>query len=74
MTIEPLVSGQQLMEPLEEGGRAISVSSRLEGHSDEAAECFDDLCFALQHACASMDADMAIDGSGAVISLAAVRA
>jgi hypothetical protein len=28
----------------------------------------------LQHACASMDADMAIDGSGAVISLAAVRA
>ena len=72
MTIDPLVSGQQLIEPLDEGGSAISLSP--DGVSDEAVECFADLCFALQHACAFMDADIAIDGSGAVISLAALRA
>jgi len=75
MTIDPLVSGQQLIEPLDdEGGSAISLPSSPDGDSEEAVERFEDLCFALQHVCAFMDADIAIDVSGAVISLAAVRA
>ncbi len=80
MTIDPLVSGQQLItSPDDEGGNAISISSSAEVVSGVAAECFADLCFALQQACASIDADMAPIGcseacAGALSSLIAVRA
>ena len=57
-TIEPLVNGQQLIAPLgAEVGIVNSVNSLLLGQLTECVR-FSDLCFALQHSCASIAPDM----------------
>ena len=80
MTIDPLVSGQQLIASLDDkGGSASGISSRAADFVNELAERFDELCRALQQACASIEADIpAIDCSaacaGASIFAIALRA
>jgi len=59
ITIDPLVSGQQFIASLDDkGGSASGMSSRAADFVNELAECFDELCRALQHACASIEADI----------------
>ena len=78
-TIEPLVNGQQLIAPLGAGAGIVnSVNSLLLGHFTECVR-FSALCFALQHSCASIDADMwdiacCVDGPAESISLIEARA
>jgi hypothetical protein len=76
-TIEPLVNGQQLIAPAGAGDGIVN-SRRL--MSIACAACFgvNDLCLALQHACASIAADIDIECSAAGVdefsSLIAPRA
>jgi hypothetical protein len=77
-TIEPLVNGQQLIAPA--GADDGIVNSRRLMSIACCAACFgvNDLCLALQHACASIAADIDIECSAAGVdefsSLIAPRA
>jgi hypothetical protein len=59
ITIEPVVSGQQLIASVDdEGGSAVCSSSSGNLFADGAAGDFADLCLTLQHACPSIAADI----------------
>jgi hypothetical protein len=60
ITIDPPVSGQQLIASLDdEGGNAVRMSSRLAAFVNESAGPLDELWRALQQACASLVAGIA---------------
>jgi hypothetical protein len=66
-TIEPLVSGQQLIEsPLADDGRVNSLNPRVIDFRAAGLRC-SAACFALQHACESMPA-IACSAAGAAES------
>jgi len=80
ITIDPLVSGQQLIASLDDkGGSASGMSSRAGDFVNEPAERLDELCRALQQACASIEADIPAIGcsvawAGVAIFAIALRA
>jgi hypothetical protein len=59
VTIDPLVNGQQLIMSVDdEGGNAVCRSSNGDAFADDTVEDFADFCFALQHACPPIGADI----------------
>jgi hypothetical protein len=78
-TIEPLVNGQQLMAPVGVGSEVASCVNSTSVDSFAGSCDFKARCFALQQACASMDADMcgiggSTDDAVKSVSLIAPRA